>query len=194
MSTDDLIFYKAPLDKNGKPLWVPIVIKNKDQLIGFIDGVNMTASIYDIDRESMFYTLSSERFNDVTKSGTRLRHMDNNTFYKHAVSILEDGYSRVSALESKDSSGSELNDFCLTVQCKCGNFVGFFDYDRIPTETCQCDMCENILIHYTGVDDCAFVYDGINTRNNETLLALINSIQESDIEEETTDSEQSSDW
>lgn len=188
MAPSELKFYKAPQDEAGNPLWVPIVIKNRDQLIGFIDGVNMTASIYNIDRESMFYTLSSERFNDIIQNGTRLRNMSNTEFFNHAKDVIENGYVRLSAKESRDNSGTSLNDFCLTLECSCGNFIGFKDCDKIPNEDMHCDICGRIVIQYTNDEDDFYVYDGIPGRNNEALLGLINDIQ-SDEEEDEEDEE-----
>ena len=36
MAPSELKFYKAPKDENGNPLWVPIVIKNRDQVESLI--------------------------------------------------------------------------------------------------------------------------------------------------------------
>ena len=177
MAKSELKFYNPPKDENGNPLWVPIVIKNRDQLIGFIDGVNMTASIYNVDRESLFYTLSSERFNDTTTDDKKLRDMSDSEFYEHAKNVIENGYDRLSALESKDNESASLNDFCLTLQCACGNFVGFKDYDKIPTHDINCDVCGRKIIQYTNDEDDFYAYDGLPNRNNETLIALMNEIQ-----------------
>jgi hypothetical protein len=184
----ELKFYKAPKDENGNPVWVPIVIKNKDQLIGFIEGVNMTASVYDIDRESMFYTLSSERFNDIMQNGKRLRDMTNTEFLNHAKGVIENGFDRINAMEAHD--GGDLNDFCLTVQCSCGNFIGYTDYDRIPNVDSKCDICGNTIIQYTNDEDDFYVYDGIPGRNNEALLQAIGSLQNQDDEGEELEEEE----
>lgn len=196
MAPSELKFYKAPKDENGNPLWVPIVIKNRDQLIGFIDGVNMTASIYNVDRESLFYTLSSERFNDVIQNGARLRNMTNTEFYNHAKNVIENGYDRLSAKESHDNSGSSLNDFCLTLECACGNFIGFKDYDKIPNDDMNCDICGRKVIQYTNDEDDLYAYDGIPGRNNEALLKLIDDIQSEgeDDNEDDDDTPDSNGW
>lgn len=193
MAPSELKFYKAPKDEKGNPLWVPIVIKNRDQLIGFIDGVNMTASIYNIDRESMFYTLSSERFNDTIQDGTKLRNMSNTEFLNHAKDVIENGYYRLSAKESRDNSGTSLNDFCLTLECACGNFIGFKDYDKIPNEDMNCDICGRKVIQYTNDEDDCYVYDGVPGRGNESLLELINEIQSEGKEEGEEEEEEGPD-
>jgi hypothetical protein len=179
MASTELKFYKAPKDERGNLMWVPIVIKNKDQLIGFIEGVNMTASVYNIDRESMFYTLSSERFNDITRDGKRLRDMSNSEFVQHAKGVIEEGFDRINAMEAAD--GGDLDDFCLTIQCSCGNFIGYKDYEKIPKTNTLCDICEKTVIQYTNDEDDCYVYDGVPGRNNEALLQAIESLQ---IEEE----------
>lgn len=195
MTLTELKFYKAPKDLTGNLLWVPIVVKNKDQLIGFIEGINMTASIYSIDRESMFYTLSSERFNDVIRDGTRLRDMTNSQFIQHAKSIIDEGFDRINALEAVD--GGDLDDFCLTVQCSCGNFIGYKDYAKIPNVNTLCDVCEKTIIQYTNDEDDCYVYDGVPGRNNEALLQAIEGLQEESddaIEEDNNDPSDSDGW
>lgn len=195
MAPSELKFYKSPKDKDGNSIWVPIVIKNKDQLIGFIDGVNMTASVYNIDRESMFYTLSSERFNDTLPNGQKMRNMSESEFINHAKSVIENGYDRLSALEAHDNAGTTLDDFCLTLQCSCGNWIGFKDYDKIPNEDMCCDVCGCKVIQYTNDEDDYYVYDGIPGRNNETLLMAIDEIQNAEDEELEEDEEpESNGW
>lgn len=185
----DLKFYSAPKDEKGNPIWIPLVIKNKDALIGFIDGVNITDSIYDVDRDSIFYSLSSERFNDTTQSGKRMRDMTGAEFTKHAQSLIQNGFDRAAAM-SADNCG--LDDFILTISCSCGNFVGFSDTDSLPEKGMNCDLCGKVMIQYTNENDDAFVYDGISGRNNEAVFDVINSLEP--VNEEEQDQPDDNGW
>ena len=187
--TKQLKFYDAPKDNKGNPVWVPLVIKNRDALIGFIDGVNITDSIYNVDRDSIFYSLSSERFNDITQSGKRLRDMNSAEFVKHAESLIQNGFDRAEAMSADDC---DLNDFVLTVSCSCGNFVGFGGDDSLPENDMHCDLCGRVLIQYTNENDGAFVYDGISGRNNEAIFEVINSLEP--VNEEDTDQPDENGW
>lgn len=180
-------FYKPPKDSTGKQLWVPIVVKNKDVLMGFILGINLADSIYSIDREALFASLSSAKYNDITKSGKRLRDMTNKEFREYAESIVQDGTDRVEALNSKDGNNCDLEDYVLTLSCSCGNFISYKNNESIPDKDTYCDMCSNKIIHYTKSDK-VFIYDGLTGRNNEAIFSILNSL----VEAEPTEPEETS--
>ena len=193
MITTELKFYKVPEEDAKNPKWIPIVVKNKDMLTGFIEGVNIVSTLYDVDREGVFATLSSERFNDITKDGRRLRDLSETEFVDFARGMIEEGYSRIYAIKADQGSEGLLDEYCLTVQCSCKNFIGFKQYSDIPEQNMKCDLCGNTMIHYTSADDDEFAYDGIPGRNNESLLNIIANLQAERAEQEDEEVDDSED-
>ena len=188
-------FYEPPKDTSGNQLWVPLVIKNKDTLLGFLWGINLCSTLYDIDREALFGSLSSSRYNDITKSGKRLRTMTNSEFEKYAESLLQDGFDRCEAMNAKDGDACDLNDYVLTLTCSCGNFVGYNTEESIPDKDTFCDVCGNKIIHYTKSNK-VMIYDGISGRNNEAISSLINlmTVEEYPEDLETDEDPDVKDW
>ena len=63
-----------------------------------------------------------------------------------------------------DSNNVENNvgyDHVLSVECTCG--LGYYSWDSIvdiPENSVKCGNCGKYIIHYTGLDDYIYEYDG----------------------------------
>lgn len=153
------ITYKSPVDQNGKSYWVPIVIKNKDYLIGILNGMELAMVIHDIYGD-LNPSLGSERFNDVLPDGRRISSMSNKEFKDHVKTlIIEEQEQQLFRTKHPDHKDDILN-FFFQVGCTCGNFFGFRSPEDIPEINMECDWCHRILIHYTHKDDSEYKYDG----------------------------------
>lgn len=165
------MIYKCPVI-NGKPYWVPIVVKNRDFLIGYIRG--------GIDREFLFKDvmkshgidvenagedvfLDSSRFNDVLENGKReseLSDAELNAYYEEMVK------EKIQKMEDHHPDNEHVFDDCfLTIECQCGlGYYSFKEENDIPKEKFVCAQCQRILIDYTGHDDEDYEFDGKDRR------------------------------
>jgi len=73
------MFYKHPIFE-GKLQWVPIVVKNRDWLIGYISGIQMLESVLiksleengiEIELKGLDLFLDYSRFSDVLETAKR---------------------------------------------------------------------------------------------------------------------------
>ena len=79
--------YDPPKDKNQKPYWVPIVAKNKDYLIGFLDGVHIALDMLDASFIGLQIALGSDRLNDILPDGRRISNLSK-TEFKNILTYL----------------------------------------------------------------------------------------------------------
>jgi len=158
---DDKTKYNSPLDSNGNPYWVPIVVKDKGYLIGFLDSMCISSQVTDIDYNILLFTLSSDRFNDILQSGERISSMSDEKFKDHIKKLLltDDEDSKLKENNSEFSSDI-LGEYYLPLNCTCGNFHGFNTPYDLPDENFKCDICGKTVIEYTHKDDDEFIYDG----------------------------------
>lgn len=161
MSKKKLLIYKSPLDQENKPYWVPVVIKNKDTLIGTINGLFVVASEMGLDPEGFYSILSSERFNDTLRDGRHGSDLSDFEFKKYIKDMLLDDMEKVALQETHEECSPDiLADNILNISCTCGNFYGFKDFKDIPDENMNCGVCGKIVIEYTNKDDEDYTYDG----------------------------------
>ena len=160
--------YAAPLFEDAEQ-YVPIVSKNRDTLIGFLQGIHeyhdtmmalledfgmeeVLVSPYDID---MFNT-SSRKYNDLMSDGRRESLLTK----IEKTSMLEEIFDEAeSVLESEDIDDVEYSDV-LKIACHCG--MGFYSWKTlrdIPHDNVKCDICGRHLIHYNGLDDWQIDYE-----------------------------------
>ena len=159
--------YNAPLDDEGKPYYVPVVAKNRDYLVGYINGMETSKSLLseifeqmglDMDLDLVEVILDSTRFNDVLETGQRESEMTDDELKEYIYSVVENVTTQI------DSDNVENNvgyDQVLSVECTCG--LGFYSWDsivNIPHESVKCSNCGRYVIHYTGVDDYFYEFDG----------------------------------
>jgi len=150
-------FYNPPVDENGNEYYVPIVAKNKDYLLGYIDGVDTAKDILsdissyvndiNIDLHDMDIVLDSTRFNDILENGMIESNMTGEELHKYFYDIV----NTISEKYLNDTSENNiLRDDVLHVECVCP--TGYFswkDYESIPDKTFRCPDCGRVLIHYT---------------------------------------------
>jgi hypothetical protein len=159
---DDYYLYVPPEDKDGNKYWVPIVIKNKDVLFGFAEGINLGL---DMGESEIAYSpsmiLSSERFVDYTADGRRLHKMTDGELHDYVTDLLQSGID-------KDSSGHEddgcidVYDYMFHTSCQCGNFFGWHNAHSLPEDDLHCEICDRKVIEYIGLDDPDMTYEGID--------------------------------
>lgn len=139
--------------------FVPIVCKNRDYLIGFLDCASNIKFEEDLDID-MVLTLSSLRFSDYLPDGSRKRHHTKEesdqilTEYRESMRIHESVVD-----ETSEESGFDIGPL-LRLHCSCGNYIEFPTELDIPKHSHRCDLCSKYLIDYTFNDTYEFVYDG----------------------------------
>lgn len=155
------IKYKPPKDSKGNVLWVPIVVKNKDYLIGFLDSMHIASTLYDIPGTELVASLSSDRLNDVLPDGRRIGKISKKEF-KTYIKGMMDKTKELSVLSQNnaDFSPKILNDYFLTIDCSCGNFYAFSSVAELPEDSFDCGICKKRLIDYTERDDEEYEFDG----------------------------------
>jgi hypothetical protein len=147
-----------PKDENGKIYWIPIVMKNKDYLVGYIEAYKTLSIIYEIPVSELHHTLSSsDRFNDVLQDGTRMRDLSNEELknkLKEMISVPNKG--------GHPENDEELyKDIILTIDCvHCNMFYSFKKIEEIPDESLNCSTCGKTLILYTNLNEDEIIYEG----------------------------------
>ena len=149
--------YRSPLNLKSKDYWVPVVAKNRDTLIGFIDGTYSASAITGFEVIDWTMLLSSERFNDMTTEDKKLSEMTKKELTEYVKNIILDDVLKSNHYEFTEDI---LSDYYFSVACSCGNFFGFKTYKEIPKSSMKCNICDRVIIHYTGKDDNYFTYDG----------------------------------
>ena len=176
--------YVNPLHK-GKPQFVPVVAKNRDELVGLINGYS---SVIEISGQVILFKILS----DLTGSHrySAVLHEDFEVS-KHTlnelVAYVQDRVTRTLDLLDKESDYSIYDDYLLPVSCTCGSFYGFKDFTDIPEEDFDCVDCGRAVIQYIGHSDEDLTVDPIVT--SERLPININEIYSDiiEIEQESRD-------
>tara|TARA_R110001606_G_scaffold134259_1_gene270617 strand:- start:24499 stop:25050 length:552 start_codon:yes stop_codon:yes gene_type:complete len=165
--------YIPPEDRDGNKYWVPIVVKSKDVLFGFSEGVNIGL---EIGESSVLYSpsmvLSSERFTDYTTNGQRLHEMDDDELRKYVTDLLLIGIAKNSS-EHKDNGCIDIYDYSFHVSCYCGNFFGWENAEMLPDEDLHCEICDRKVIEYIGISDYDMTYDGIDQEKFKDIVIEI---------------------
>lgn len=134
-----------------KEYYVPVVVKNRDYLIGFLDAVSSFAGIFEID----FTALDSMRFTDVLPNGQRRRDLTP----LQILEVLSDE-DEVNNVKENVKEIEVVQIPYLEVNCKCGNYISLNHPDELPKTTRCCELCNKVLIDYTGHDQDEYEYDG----------------------------------
>lgn len=149
--------FDMPKDENGNLYWIPIVIKNKDYLVGFIESFRLMATVYDVPLSELGKTLSSDRFNDVMLDGTRIKDLTK----KQLKEKVKDMILQPDRSEHIENDTDIYEKSVLTIDCTyCGMFYSFDTYEEIPEESCDCQICGKKILLYTGVNDNEIEYEG----------------------------------
>lgn len=166
--------YRSPEDKNGKHYWVPIVVKNKDTLVGFTEGINLMTSITDSEIiYSPSMALSSERLNDTTIDGRRLYLMDDKELEKYITGLLKKSEARIDSTHEDDECGI-ADEYYFHMSCgNCHNFFGYRSPNDIPDKDVVCEICDRTVLEYINVDDSDLTYVGIDIdKMNEKIYEI----------------------
>lgn len=159
--------YRTP-KVNGKKYWVPVVVKNKDYLAGYLEGMSLMGDMIidslqkngiEINTNEIELFLDSSRFNDILKDGRRESELSDTEKKKMLYEIIEEKMTRVK--EHHVENNIENDDSVLSIECLCG--YGFYSWETvydIPDKKFDCVHCGRRLIDYTKKDDYEFEYDG----------------------------------
>ena len=129
-----------PTNKNGNFYNVPITIKNKDYLIGYLRGMYFVMDSINLVGTRITLNLNSSRFNGIVgNNGEKI--ISNNDF---------DEIINYNHPEKKDGI---LDPSFLELHCVCGNYYRFNNEFEIPDKNLICGLCDNYLIFYTGFTD-----------------------------------------
>jgi len=167
-------YFNAPLNKEGKLYWIPIVVKNKSYLLGFINAYHLVSEMYDISIQDMYIAISSDRFNDVLTDGSRIHNLTRKEF----KTKLKKMYFSPNNEKHPENDSDILNQYFLSVSCVgCGMFYGFKEENDVPEKDLICDVCGNTLISYIHDDDDYFDFDG-DAGDVEKIVEEINKESE----------------
>lgn len=154
--------YEPPEDKDGNKYWVPIVVKNKDVLFGFAEGINLGL---EMGESEILYSpsmiLSSERFVDYTADGRRLHKMTDDELHEYVTDLLQSGIDRNDS-QHEDQGCIDVYDYSFHVSCQCGNFFGWHNANDLPEDDLHCEVCNRKVIEYIGMSDPDMLYEGID--------------------------------
>jgi len=175
------MFYKAP-KINGKPIWVPIVAKNRDFLIGYISGINLIQELLieslheqgiEIDLKGIELCLDSTRFNDILENGKRESECTEQEIFNYYKELVQRKINMVK--ETHPDNGTVFSKCFLEVECECGLGVYSFDTpDSIPEKPLICQICGKTIIDYSEHNDSEYSFDGnIKKRKTEIIENLI---------------------
>jgi len=184
--------YNPPLFE-GKPQWVPICVKDKTWLCGYISGIQMIESIIaesleengmEIDFRGLDLCLDSSRFNDIMENGKRESECTPSEIKKYYERIIEEKIDIIK--EQHPDNGQVLENYFLEVECSCGLGVYLFKTSKeVPEKQFRCSICGKVVIDYTDKNDEEFDYDG-DASNRFKLIAeeLSKKIEEKEEDEE----------
>jgi len=159
--------YRPPKTDN-KDQWVPICVKDKTWLVGYISGIQMIKSIIEnsleengmeIDFCGLDLCLDSSRFNDLMENGKRESECTQNEIKKYYERIIDKKIDMIK--EHHPDNGKALEDYFLEVECSCGLGIFLFKTPKeIPEKQFRCSVCGRVVIDYTNQNDEDFEYDG----------------------------------
>lgn len=161
------MYYQAPKDEKGNPYWVPIVVKSKDFLVGYIFmretighivdditkgfGVNIQFDVKEFD-----HTIDSSRFNDLMPDGKELSKLSQKELAEYFEQNLK---SKIELDMAKPDDSKVFEEDILVLKCSCNLGVYSFKHIKdIPEEDFCCTNCGKKLIHYTGKHDYDYEY------------------------------------
>lgn len=152
--------YEAPKNEKDQEYWIPIVVKNRDALVGYLDAFSYLLYVLDFPGE-IDLNLDSARFNDVIDDGKRISNMSKKEIEKAILDKTQEMNSRISSKkEHPDNKVGILKESYLELECNCGMYYAFKDKTEIPEANFRCGLCERYLIHYTWHNDEEFEFDG----------------------------------
>jgi len=158
--------YKAPTI-NGKKYWVPVVVKNKDHLVGYLEGMKIMEDMIldalyqngiDVNIDSMELFLDSLRFNDILQDGRRESELKPDEKKQMLVDLVDNKLKKINDPHVENNID---DDSVLSIECLCN--LGYYSWNNvydIPNDKFYCVHCGRLLIDYTNIDDSEFDFDG----------------------------------
>lgn len=139
--------------------FVPIVVKNRDFLTGFLRALNHF-EIGEMKTDTIL-SLSSARFTDMLPGNVRRRNVEIEEQIQVMIDYRMSMMSHEEGVEEVSSEDFEFEDGpLLELNCECGNYVKFETEKDIPKTSYRCDICGKHMIDYTNREDSDYVYDG----------------------------------
>lgn len=166
------LHYHSPKDTD-KEYWVPVVVKNKDYLVGYIHGMNMLQDIVveglkqagvDLGGLDIDLCLDSTRFNDVLENGVRESELTREQLQEYYENTVKEKFECAQEKHPDNDPKVFGNEF-IKVECPCG--LGIYTFKRpqsLPETNVKCSICGRTIIDYTGHDD--FEYEYTEKRRN----------------------------
>lgn len=153
----DKKYFNSPLDEKNKPYWIPVVVKDKSYLLGFINAYHFFTDLHALPSHDMEIALSSDRFNDILTDGTRMHNLTR----VQLKTKLKELYFASKGEDHPENKGNILEHYYMSFSCaKCGMFYAFKNEDEIPEDDFKCVTCDNTLISYIHENDEYFNFDG----------------------------------
>lgn len=175
------MIYKPPIH-NGKQIWVPIVVKSKDFLVGYVSGMSLIEDMLvdalqsnniEIDLKGIDLCINSSRFNDILENDQREANCTEDELKKYYTKMVQ---NKINKVESHHPDNQHVFDSCfLEVECPCG--LGIYSFKtqyEVPKENFNCQICGRTIIQYTGHDDDDYEYDGnLEVRKDTSVIDSI---------------------
>lgn len=152
--------------------YVPCVVKSKEYLIGYLDSLHALSDVLSFSP----WIFDSTKFNDYLPNDTRRSENSD----EEIVEIMNEFRESLSIKENEKDEIKE--DVYFELNCSCGNYHAFYYAYQIPESDFKCDLCDRLLIDYTGHYDEEFEYDG--DVNRMTIGLVENDLENEDSEED----------
>lgn len=161
------MIYKPPITED-KAQYVPLVVKSKDFLIGYVSALQFIETVVidtlrengvDVDLRDLDLCLDSSRFNDILENGQRESNLSKKEIKQYYTKMIQ---RKKDLMEDNhpDNNANVFSDSFLTVECICGLGIYSFARNKLPEGQFKCGNCGRVIIDYTGHDDYEYEYDG----------------------------------
>ena len=172
--------FNAPVDENQQAIWIPIVAKNRDYILGYIDAWKIMSEVYELPMSDMLHALGSDRFNDVMPDGSRMQDLSKKDLKEKIKNIM----LKPSRSEHIENTSDIYYENELVIECPgCRMVYMFKELIDIPKVNFGCSCCNRALIMYHHHDDDELTYDG----ESGTVEEIVREIHEDLIEEKNDD-------
>lgn len=165
-------YFNPPTDENNNPYWIPVVVKDKSYLLGFIEAFRIIHELSNPHKIELELTLSSDRFNDILMDGSRIQNLTREQLKDKIRNIM---FPETTPEDHTENSQEILKEYLLNVSCpKCGMFYGFKTEEEIPKTDFKCNICNRYVLMYTNKNDDYFDFYG-QQGDIEEIVAELNN-------------------
>ena len=169
------MIYKAPKIDN-KPQYVPIVVKNKDFLVGYIKAIDFFQNVVVqplknngifVELKCLDYCLDSSRFNDILEDDRRESECTKQEVQDYYVNLIKQKTDMLTE-QHPDNDNKVFDDCFFKVECVCGlGIYTFGSAEEIPEDQLKCNICGRVIIDYTNHNDNEYTYDEGKKKNED---------------------------